>query len=76
MATGVVLFITEFWRDPIGRGAMLGGILKGPQAGAIVFVFAGAFILLDRPSQQLAVSTPSLHPAPSAHSGLERPSHG
>ena len=32
IAIGVVLFITEFWRDPIGRGAMLSGVLKGPQA--------------------------------------------
>jgi phosphatidylglycerol:prolipoprotein diacylglycerol transferase len=76
MATGVVLFITEFWRDPIGRGAMLGGFLKGPQAAAILFVLVGAFIVWDRPSQQVAVSVPSLPPAPSAHSGLERPSHG
>lgn len=76
MATGAVLFITEFWRDPIGRGAMLGGILKGPQAAGIVFVLAGAFVLLERPAQQLAVSTPPIHPAPSAHSEIERPSHG
>jgi phosphatidylglycerol:prolipoprotein diacylglycerol transferase len=76
MATGVVLFITEFWRDPIGRGAMLGGFLKGPQAAGIVFVLAGAFILLERPSQQLAVSIQSTHPAPSTHSEIERPSHG
>jgi hypothetical protein len=55
---------------------MLGGFLKGPQAAAILFVLVGAFILWDRPSQQLAVSTPSIHPAPSAHSGLERPFHG
>ncbi|WP_348264897.1 prolipoprotein diacylglyceryl transferase [Telmatobacter sp. DSM 110680] len=76
MATGVVLFITEFWRDPIGRGAMLGGFLKGPQAAAILLVLVGAFILWDSPSQQLGVSVPSIHPAPSAHSAIERPSHG
>jgi phosphatidylglycerol---prolipoprotein diacylglyceryl transferase len=76
MATGIVLFITEFWRDPIGRGALFGGFLKGPQAAGVVFVLAGAFILYERPSQQLTVSTQSLHPAPSAHSEIERPSHG
>ena len=73
MATGATLFITEFWRDPIGRGVMLGGIIKGPQAAGIVFVLAGAFILLERPSQQLPVSAQSVH---SAHSEIERPSHG
>jgi len=73
MATGVTLFITEFWRDPIGRGAMLGGIIKGPQAAGIVFVLAGAFILLERPSQQLPPSAPSV---PSAQSEIERPIHG
>ena len=73
MATGVTLFITEFWRDPIGRGAMLGGIIKGPQAAGIVFVLVGAFILLERPSQQLPPSAPSV---PSAQSEIERPIHG
>lgn len=73
MATGVTLFITEFWRDPIGRGAMLGGIIKGPQAAGIVFVLVGAFILLERPSQQLPASAPSV---PSAQSEIERPIHG
>lgn len=76
MATGVTLFITEFWRDPIGRGAMLGGILKAPQAAGIVVLISGAFILLERPSQQFTVSAQSIQPAPSAHAEIERPTHG
>lgn len=76
MATGVTLFITEFWRDPIGRGAMLGGILKAPQAAGIVVLISGAFILLERPSQQFTVSAQSIQPAPSAHAEFERPTHG
>jgi phosphatidylglycerol:prolipoprotein diacylglycerol transferase len=76
MATGTTLFITEFWRDPIGRGAMLGGILKAPQAVGIVVLLAGAFILLESPSQQLPVSAQSIQPAPAAHPEIERPSHG
>jgi len=53
IAIGVVLFITEFWRDPIGRGAMLSGFLKGPQASAVVFVLAGALLLVERNSQRV-----------------------
>ena len=36
MGTGVAVFVTEFWRDPEGRGALLGGALDGPQAAAVV----------------------------------------
>lgn len=54
IAIGVVLFITEFWRDPIGRGAMLSGFLKGPQASAVVLVLAGALLLVERNSQRIA----------------------
>jgi phosphatidylglycerol:prolipoprotein diacylglycerol transferase len=53
MAVGVALFITEFWRDPIGRGAMFGGFLRGPQAAAIILVIAGALLLVERGSQRL-----------------------
>lgn len=60
MATGVILFITEFWRDPIGRGAILGGMLKGPQLVGIVTLLAGALLLLERKSERIA----ALEPAP------------
>jgi len=45
---GVAVYITELWRDPEGRGALLGGALDGPQAAAIVLVLAGALVLLER----------------------------
>ena len=47
-ATGVAVFLTEFWRDPEGRGALLGGALDGPQVAAIVLVLAGGLVLLER----------------------------
>lgn len=47
MATGVIHFITELWRDPEGRGAMLNGAIDGPQVAAIAFVFAGAWLLRE-----------------------------
>ena len=76
ISTGVVLFITEFWRDPIGRGAMLGGMLKGPQVAGIVFVIAGAWLLLERASQRVAGAAVPFVPPQSAPSENERPSHG
>ncbi len=76
MATGAVLFITEFWRDPVGRGAMFQGMLKGPQVAGIVFVVAGAFLLLERVSQRIAASPASIEPPQSIPSEVERPSHG
>ena len=54
MCAGVALFVTEFWRDPIGRGAIFGGFLKGPQVEAVALVLAGAVLLLERDSQRIA----------------------
>jgi phosphatidylglycerol:prolipoprotein diacylglycerol transferase len=68
LATGVTLYITEFWRDPIGRGAVFNGMLKGPQLAAILFVLGGAALLLDRPSQRIPVAHAAAEPAPIASS--------
>jgi phosphatidylglycerol---prolipoprotein diacylglyceryl transferase len=79
MSTGTVLFITELWRDPIGRGALFHGALKGPQVAGIVFVIAGAWLLLERASQRIAVAAVPVAPIPlpqSASSEVERSSHG
>ena len=48
MATGVAIYITEFWRDPEGRGTILHGALDGPQVAAIGLVLAGAVVLRER----------------------------
>jgi phosphatidylglycerol:prolipoprotein diacylglycerol transferase len=45
---GVVVFVTEFWRDHEVRGALLGGVLDGPQLAAILLVVAGGWVLLER----------------------------
>ena len=45
MGGGVVLFVTEFWRDREGRGAILHGALDGPQAAAVMLVLLGALLL-------------------------------
>jgi phosphatidylglycerol:prolipoprotein diacylglycerol transferase len=48
LGMGVVVFITELWRDPEGRGALFDGVLNGPQVAAVVLVLAGGMMLLER----------------------------
>jgi phosphatidylglycerol:prolipoprotein diacylglycerol transferase len=48
LGIGMVVFITELWRDPEGRGALFGGILDGPQGAAVVLVLAAGLVLLER----------------------------
>jgi phosphatidylglycerol---prolipoprotein diacylglyceryl transferase len=76
VATGVVLFISEFWRDPLGRGALLGGVIKGPQVAGVVLVLAGACMMLESKSQRIAVAAGSIAPSSPALPEIERPSHG
>jgi len=45
---GSVAYITELWRDPEGRGSLLGGALDGPQAAAVGLVLMGGLVLLKR----------------------------
>ncbi len=48
LGTGVVVFISELWRDTDGRGSLLNGTLDGPQAVAVLMVLAGGLVLLER----------------------------
>jgi phosphatidylglycerol:prolipoprotein diacylglycerol transferase len=48
MGAGVAIFFTEFWRDPEGRGVLLGGAINGPQAAAVTLVVIGGLVLLER----------------------------
>jgi phosphatidylglycerol:prolipoprotein diacylglycerol transferase len=48
LGAGVAVFATEFWRDPEGRGALLGGAINGPQAAAVALVVVGGLVLLER----------------------------
>jgi phosphatidylglycerol:prolipoprotein diacylglycerol transferase len=45
MGIGTTVYVTELWRNPVGRGALLGGALDGPQVAAVMLVLAGALIL-------------------------------
>ncbi|HEX2919232.1 MAG TPA: prolipoprotein diacylglyceryl transferase family protein [Edaphobacter sp.] len=48
LSGGIALYVTEFWRDPEGRGLLLNGAIDGPQIAAVVLVIAGALLLIER----------------------------
>jgi phosphatidylglycerol:prolipoprotein diacylglycerol transferase len=48
LGTGVTVFVTELWRDRVGRGSIFGGVFDGPQVGAIVLVLLAALLLRER----------------------------
>jgi phosphatidylglycerol:prolipoprotein diacylglycerol transferase len=48
LGAGVVVFVTEFWRDSEGRGALLGGAVDGPQAATVALVVIGGLVMLKR----------------------------
>jgi phosphatidylglycerol:prolipoprotein diacylglycerol transferase len=52
LGIGVIIFITELWRDPEGRGALLRGALDWPQVSAVLLVLIGGFALRKRNNQQ------------------------
>lgn len=54
MGGGAVLFVTEFWRDREGRGAVFHGALDGPQIAAILFLLLGVLLLLERGKKETA----------------------
>ena len=48
LGVGVAVFMTELWRDTEGRGTVLNGAVDGPQIVAVLFVLAGAAVLMER----------------------------
>ena len=73
MGSGVTMFITEFWRDPIGRGALFQGMLKWPQVAGIVLVLAGSLLLLERKSDR--IGTAPGEGSPTGSFMASRPTH-
>jgi phosphatidylglycerol:prolipoprotein diacylglycerol transferase len=53
MGFGVIVYLTELWRDSEGRGRLLHGVIDGPQLAAIVSVLAGAALLRERKTAEL-----------------------
>lgn len=56
LGAGAAIYFTELWRDTDGRGVLFGGALDWPQVAAILFVLAGAALLLDH--KTTTASTP------------------
>lgn len=48
IGVGVIVFLTELWRDWEGRGAILHDALDGLQVAALVLIIAGALVLRER----------------------------
>jgi phosphatidylglycerol:prolipoprotein diacylglycerol transferase len=48
MGAGIIVYITEIWRDWAGRGSLFHGVLNGPQLAALLLVLAGALLLRQR----------------------------
>jgi phosphatidylglycerol:prolipoprotein diacylglycerol transferase len=60
MGVGVVVYLTELWRDPEGRGEVLHGFFDGPQLAAIVMVLAGGAVLWQRTDPKKGRGLPPL----------------
>jgi phosphatidylglycerol---prolipoprotein diacylglyceryl transferase len=83
MGAGALIFLTELWRDPEGRGLALRGALDvpqidGPQIVAVAMVLAGALLLRERksaPPQSNAQSSSQTNApaAQNAQNAAERP---
>lgn len=67
LAFGAVIYFTEFWRDPEGRGSLFKGALDGPQMAAIVLVLIGALVLRQRDFPRIAESVTSNEAAEVPH---------
>lgn len=61
MGIGVSVYVTEFWRDPEGRGQVLHGALDVPQVAAIVLVLVGALLLRERQRKKQIVEIGAMH---------------
>jgi phosphatidylglycerol:prolipoprotein diacylglycerol transferase len=59
IGAGTAIYITEFFRDPEGRGSVFRGALDGPQVAAILLVLLGAFVAREHKSAQIPSSAPS-----------------
>jgi len=61
IAFGVIVFLTEIWRDWEGRGVLLHGALDGPQLAALILIIAGALVLLKRRGAAIPTAAEAAH---------------
>ncbi len=67
MGLGAIIFLTESWRDPEGRGLIFNGPLDMPQAAAILLVLAGGVVLRERNARGLPPFSPGSRETDGAH---------
>lgn len=48
MGLGAVIYLTELWRDPEGRGLVFHDVVDAPQIAAVLLVIAGGLLLRER----------------------------
>ncbi len=68
MGAGVAIYVTEIWRDWVGRelpgrGSFFSGFIDGPQIASVFLVLAGALTLRER--KNAPSESTSTHPADS-----------
>ena len=66
LGAGVAIYITEFWRDWVGRGSLFNGTIDGPQIAAVFLVLAGALTLREsvpREDKDARAAEPQSSPA-------------
>ena len=47
MGTGIAIYLTEIWRDWVGRGSLFNSAIDGPQIASVFLVLAGALTLRE-----------------------------
>lgn len=60
MGLGTIIFLSELWRDPAGRGVIFRGVLDAPQVAGVLLVLAGGVVLRERKASDRAL--PPLSP--------------
>jgi phosphatidylglycerol---prolipoprotein diacylglyceryl transferase len=59
LGAGIAVFVTEFWRDPEGRGTIFGGALNGLQAASVALVVLGGLVMLERKRSEAKDEAPN-----------------
>lgn len=58
MGAGVAIYFTELWRDSVGRGSLLNGVIDGPQVAAVFLVLGGAMTLRENKNIRRETANP------------------
>jgi phosphatidylglycerol:prolipoprotein diacylglycerol transferase len=64
MGAGVAIYVTELWRDWVGRGSLFDGAIDGPQIAAIFLVLAGALVLREPSNAPVKPADVEAQPSP------------